>query len=217
MLTYRQPFKGEYPITQRYGETITDPKGHTGIDYACPLRTTILASETGSVAFAGWDNTGFGNCVIIQHADGQATLYAHLSLISVSLGYRVRQGEKIGESGNTGNSTGPHLHFEARHIWNDQKSHFDPMTLPLHSMVDSVNTLKEADAFRRGDTLSVVAPAGAKAFNEDFSRYDVMKKGAEVLYSGETTKRNGYTYCRCYIDCWIAVHDEDTQILDNTE
>lgn len=213
---YRQPFTGSYPISQGYGEADTSAF-HTGIDYACPLRTPILASEAGAVAFAGWDATGYGNCVILRHDDGQATLYAHLSLVSVVVGNRVRQGEKIGESGNTGNSTGPHLHFEARHVWNDPKSHFDPMLLPLHSVADQGSggdQLKEADAFQRGEMLTVVAPAGAKAFNEDFSRYDVLEKGSEVLYSGETTQRNGYTYCRCYIDCWIAVNDHETQILD---
>lgn len=138
MLTYRQPFKGEYPITQRYGETITDPKGHTGIDYGCPEGTPILASADGIVMKAGWDSTGYGNMVNILHAKDRATLYAHLKEVNVYDNQKVKQGDVVGWSGNTGNSTGPHLHFEARTRWNDYNSHFDPMLLPLMSVDDSI-------------------------------------------------------------------------------
>ena len=138
MLTYRQPFKGEYPITQKYGETITDPKGHTGIDYACPEGTPILASADGIVMKAGWDSTGYGNMVLILHAKDRATLYAHLKEVNVYDNQKVHQGDVVGWSGNTGNSTGPHLHFEARTRWNDYNSHFDPMELPLMSVDDTV-------------------------------------------------------------------------------
>lgn len=136
MLTYRQPFAGSYPITQRYGETVTS-SFHTGIDYACPLGTPILASADGVVMAAGWDATGFGNRVIILHDGHHATLYAHLQTVAVFVSQKVQQGDMIGMSGSTGNSTGPHLHFEARSVWHDYKSHFDPMTLPLQSVDDA--------------------------------------------------------------------------------
>ena len=136
MITYRQPFKGDYLITQRYGEKDTSAF-HTGIDYACPHGTQIMASADGVVMFSGWDSTGYGKMVIIQHNDGKATLYAHLAGSGVVLRQKVQQGDIIGLSGNTGNSTGPHLHFEARSKWNDYKSHQDPITyLPLMSMID---------------------------------------------------------------------------------
>ena len=189
MRTYRQPFVGEYPITQGYGETITDPKGHTGIDYGCPYGTPILASSDGIVMFAGWDNTGYGNCVIIMHTADCATLYAHLSSISVWNNQKVHQGDVIGYSGSTGNSTGAHLHFEARTKWNDYKTHFDPMLLPLMTVDDTFHTertLKDADAFEFGETLSIVAPSGAKAFNNDFSAFNVLNPGTEMLYFGDT-------------------------------
>ena len=134
-MNYRQPFEKEYPITQSYGETYTSAF-HTGIDYGCPLGTPILASESGTVFSAGWDNTGYGNCVIIQHKDGNATLYAHLQSIAVKAGQKVKRSQVIGYSGSTGNSTGPHLHFEARKKADDYTSHFDPMTLPLHSSIE---------------------------------------------------------------------------------
>ena len=143
MITYRQPFVGDYPITQRYGETVTDPNGHTGIDYACPVNTPILASADGIVMKAGWDSTGYGNLVIILHAAHCSTLYAHLAECNVYDNQRVCQGDVIGWSGYTGDVVPPgimgaHLHFEVRERWNDYKSHFDPMTLPLMSFVHTL-------------------------------------------------------------------------------
>lgn len=221
MITYRQPFKGDYPISQRYGETITDPKGHTGIDYACPLNTPILASADGIVMKAGWDSTGYGNCVIILHSAHSATLYAHLKECAVYDNQRVKQGDLIGWSGSTGNSTGPHLHFEARDRWNDPKSHKDPMTLPLTTFADNPDTernLKNADTFTEGETLEIVAPMGAKAFYPGFGKHTVYGKGTLVYYTGKAENRdNGYTYMQVIplsAPVWIAVHDNDCQILD---
>ena len=224
---YRQPFAGSYPITQGYGEYIpgvTVGSSHTGIDYGCPLNTPILASESGSVVFAGWDNTGYGNCVIIQHPDGNATLYAHLSMISVTVGQKVSPGQIIGYSGASGNATGPHLHFEARHTWNDYTSHFDPMTLPLHSVVSplppSNESLKGADSFHAGELLKVQNDLGVKAyFSTSFADYCTYPKGTPFYYTGESTvrKSNGLTYMKVVpatFTVWVAVNDGDVQILD---
>ena len=137
MITYRQPFRGEYPITQRYGDKITS-SFHTGIDYGCPSGTEILASADGQVVFSGWDKYGYGFCIIIKHTVNVATLYAHLSKCSVVEGTHVKRGQVIGFSGTTGTVTGPHLHFEARTNWADYKSHFNPMNLPLMSVDDSI-------------------------------------------------------------------------------
>ena len=71
----------------------------------------ILAANSGTVTLAGW-NSGYGNCVIIDHGGGKATLYGHMGAYSVSKGQTVSKGQKIGSVGSTGNSTGPHLHFE---------------------------------------------------------------------------------------------------------
>jgi murein DD-endopeptidase MepM/ murein hydrolase activator NlpD len=84
---------------------------HEGIDWACPVGTAIKASCAGEVVSAGWSN-GYGYCVTIRHSDGKQTRYGHLSKILVSAGEKVTQGEKIALSGNTGRSTGPHVHFE---------------------------------------------------------------------------------------------------------
>ncbi len=84
---------------------------HEGVDWATPTGTAVKASSNGTVVSAGWSN-GYGYCVTIKHANGLQTRYGHLSKILVSSGDKVSQGDKIALSGNTGRSTGPHLHFE---------------------------------------------------------------------------------------------------------
>lgn len=221
MITYRRPFKGEYPITQGYGESITSAF-HTGIDYGCPMGTPILASAEGRVVYAAWDRTGYGNFVIVQHT-ACATCYAHLSDISVKVGQTVHQGELLGHSGTSGNSTGPHLHFEARDRNNQA---FDPVKLPMMSADDTIgqtvsdrNQLKEADQLT--DAVEIVAPAGAWGWSADFDkRQTVFPLGTKLIFTGKTTQRLGYTYCECYpepVKYWVAVHNGTVQILDNRE
>jgi LysM repeat protein len=88
--------------------------GHPGIDIALPEGTGVVASDTGTVTFAGWNIYGFGNLIVVNHGNGYETFYAHLSGISVVPGQIVYQGNVIGSTGNTGNSSGPHIHFEVR-------------------------------------------------------------------------------------------------------
>ena len=230
-MTYRQPFCGDYPITQRYGEVIpgvtVGNKPHTGIDYSCPMRTPILASNDGEVKAAGWDLTGFGFRVILQHPDGRATLYAHLDSISVSVGQKVKQSEEIGLSGQTGKATGPHLHFEARYRWNDYTSHFPPMDLPMMTVEDSILSpgsvvLKGAGAFERGDLVKVQNLLGVKAFFDPGFSYDRVTsypQGTPFFFTGETAVRkdNGLTYMQlvpAQFCVWVAVNDGETQLLD---
>lgn len=84
---------------------------HKGVDWAVPTGTAVRASCGGTVVSAGWAS-GYGYCVTLRHPDGRMTRYGHLSKILVSAGQKVDQNQKIALSGNTGRSTGPHLHFE---------------------------------------------------------------------------------------------------------
>ena len=99
--------------------TFTSPFGyrwgrlHAGIDIAVPEGTPIRAADGGTVAIAGWTG-GYGNYTCVNHGGGVSTCYGHQSRIAVSVGQSVSQGQVIGYSGNTGNSTGPHVHFEVR-------------------------------------------------------------------------------------------------------
>lgn len=87
---------------------------HKAIDIANRSGGTIVAADSGTVAVVGWDSSGYGNRIIIEHGNGSATLYAHLSGTQVQAGQRVNRGDPIGQMGSTGRSTGVHLHFEIR-------------------------------------------------------------------------------------------------------
>lgn len=99
--------------------TITSPFGerwgamHKGIDIGAPMGSPICAAVDGRVSCAEWEN-GYGNVIKIDHGGQMQTIYAHCSSISARVGEFVNQGEKIGEVGSTGRSTGPHVHFEIR-------------------------------------------------------------------------------------------------------
>ncbi|MEO3974697.1 LysM peptidoglycan-binding domain-containing M23 family metallopeptidase [Streptomyces sp. CAU 1734] len=86
---------------------------HTGIDFAVPTGTSVKSVGPGTVVSAGWSGA-YGNEVVIQHTDGKYSQYAHLSSLAVSAGQSVSGGQEIGLAGSTGNSSGPHLHFEIR-------------------------------------------------------------------------------------------------------
>jgi murein DD-endopeptidase MepM/ murein hydrolase activator NlpD len=101
------------PFGYRIHPIFKTRKMHTGIDLAAPSGTPIRAADGGTIVFAGWRG-GYGKTVIVQHGNGLATLYAHLSSIKVGSGQSVGKGDVVGLVGSTGYSTGPHLHFEVR-------------------------------------------------------------------------------------------------------
>jgi murein DD-endopeptidase MepM/ murein hydrolase activator NlpD len=100
-----------YPFEPPYGSY---PHFHTGMDMVEPFGSPIYAVDDGLVALVGSSTQGYGNYVVIAHSGGLDTLYGHLSASLVSVGERVAQGQAVGLEGSTGNSTGPHLHFELR-------------------------------------------------------------------------------------------------------
>jgi len=95
-------------ITQGYWDR------HRAIDIGTWKGAPVLAADSGYVVAAGWDDSGYGRMVVIDHGNGFQTLYAHLQVYYVETGDSVAKGQQIGEVGSTGNSTGPHLHFEIR-------------------------------------------------------------------------------------------------------
>ncbi len=111
--TYIKPLSGGY-LSSKFGYRSFRGGGyHYGMDWACPTGTTIYASSGGTVTRAGWSSS-YGYVVYIQHPGGIETRYAHNSRLLVSKGQTVQQGQAIALSGNTGDSSGPHLHFEYR-------------------------------------------------------------------------------------------------------
>ena len=106
--TYAMPIE-RYTLTSGYGPRWG--RSHTGIDMAAPTGTPIYATDGGTVIRAGYYG-GYGNCIDIDHGNGRVTRYGHCSKLLVNVGEKVYQGQNIALCGSTGNSTGPHLHFE---------------------------------------------------------------------------------------------------------
>lgn len=109
-LNFRNPLNTGI-VTSRYG--LRSRNNHKGIDIGAPTGTPIYAAEDGIVTYVGW-YYGYGNLVKVQHANGYETYYGHCSAFNCSAGDTVSQGDLIAYVGSTGNSTGPHLHFEVR-------------------------------------------------------------------------------------------------------
>ncbi len=111
------PLLNPAKVTSRFGWRTHPLTGsrrfHSGVDIGAPSGAPVVAAGSGTVVSAGW-NGGYGKAVIIQHNDTQQTLYGHLSEVSVQAGQTIAKGTVIGLVGSTGNSTGPHLHFERR-------------------------------------------------------------------------------------------------------
>ncbi|AUM74392.1 DUF5930 domain-containing protein [Paracoccus jeotgali] len=105
------PVKSAFRYTSGFGQRWG--RAHQGVDLAAPVGTPIVAPGEGVVTFAGWQR-GYGNLIKIEHALGTETRYGHLSKIRVKVGQKVSRGALIGDMGNTGRSTGPHLHYEVR-------------------------------------------------------------------------------------------------------
>ena len=155
------PLHGNYPITQIFGENAAvyakyGLPGHNGVDWGCPLYTPVYAAADGTVIRIDYDKDGYGNFIKLQH-DGYITLYAHLSQPKVNLNDKVISGQFIGQSGTTGNSTGPHLHFELRIIGQENNGWYgavDPMPYLTGGIVE---TPVEQVEIKAGDTVTVTA------------------------------------------------------------
>lgn len=131
-----RPFVGQFAVTQVFanlnpmeplgwlyrdgGVGYVEEQGaiqgryHNGTDYGLPCGTPLVACADGTVVFAGWDTTGFGNRISVDHGDGVQTLVGHLQQIDIKVGQKVTRGQHVGLSGTTGNSTGCHTHWSVQ-------------------------------------------------------------------------------------------------------
>jgi len=116
-----QPYISPVDVKYRLGDgfkfrekhpVLGTPRMHYGQDFEVPYGTDVHATGNGTVIEAGWNSMGFGNFVVIDHGYGIRTTYGHLSRINVPKGLKVKRGDLIGQSGNTGTSSGPHLHYQ---------------------------------------------------------------------------------------------------------
>ncbi len=127
-VSFLRPVSG--PIGDGFGAARDGGRTHEGLDFPVPYGTQVGAAGVGTTIFAGYNNGGYGNLVVIQHRLGYTTWYAHLSSITSWVGEQVEGGTRIGYVGSTGYSTGPHLHFEVRRY----DTPVDPMPMLLSTV-----------------------------------------------------------------------------------
>lgn len=226
-MSFRQPFKGDYPITLDFGEPcdgLYKPGEHKGIDFGCPIGTEILASDDGYIIFTGTNPKTYGQYIVISHGNGYVTYYAHLSERKVKQDQHVEKGEVIGLSGSTGNSTGPHLHFEVH----SGSAVIDPKTVLQNVFDADPNTYTpepekpEFEHVQSGFCVVVCDVANVRCHCDMSRVIGTRQKGDVIAVGDEITIWNGLPY-RDYYDptykCWlrIAEHDPWTQIIKNTE
>jgi hypothetical protein len=210
------PFYGNYGKSQTFQEHIDAKKANGwqfyngGDDYLTPNETEILASEKGFVKYFGTDSSpsgGYGNYIILDHGDGLETLYAHLSRIYVEkIGQEVQQGELIGLSGNTGNSTGPHLHFEMRL----NNIPVDP-ELYLNTEIQ-VNPVVE-EKLKKDDIALIMSDVGANIRNPNGEKIGWVDYNQEIYIIGDAQIMNELEYYPVYIMGYIAKKDKLGNII----
>ena len=212
----------QYIITQRFGEKITDPQGHTGIDFYQPIGTPVYAAESGEVIAAGiinnaYGNNQYGNCVLIKHTNKLYTFYAHLSTILVKVGMSVLVGAQIGTVGTTGNVTGPHLHFEVRTApgWN-RANFLDPLQyldIPVEQVIQIPNN--KLNLFKPNEYAMV---ANSILNMRDKPGYDgkqlgQLYQGTRVKICGNSVEKDGLTWYSVQIEGYLASSEGDTILL----
>ena len=231
MISFRQPFKGEYPITLDFGEEWlpTYKKGeHKGIDYGCPLGTPILASADGRVKVRGYEPNGYGYYILIEHKDGSGSLYAHLNRFKVQLHELVDQGDIIGESGSSGKSSGPHLHFEIRTNAISLKTAIDPKT-KLQSFWDPdpepnpIINKPQHPQLQPGWAIVICDEANVRCHCDPTRILGQRKKGFSLWIGEDITEFRGLPY-RSFFDaetmCKLLIAEYDsfgTQIIENSK
>ncbi len=160
---------------------------HEGIDIAGPIGTPIFAADDGIVVRAGWEDTGLGNAVNIRHFDGRVTVYGHNQNVLVRRGQKVNKGQMIGKMGSTGNSSGPHLHFE---IYPSGPRAVDPMRfLPplMAGNIPSQRIVASPTHGRRNDRFDRAKPQfmGRQHLSPSQSMLSELDDSPESVYAAE--------------------------------
>lgn len=214
-----------YIVTQKFGEKITDPEGHTGIDLYQPVGTPVYAAEGGDILAAGiinniYGNSAYGNCILIDHKNGLYTFYAHLNTILVKVGQSVITGAKIGTVGVTGNTTGPHLHFEIRNNpkWN-RKNFIDPELYIGTPQSIIINTdepfLPSLIEFNQGDLAIVANPILNLRNQPGYSGTKIAQlyQNTKVVICGNKIQQDGLTWYPVEIKGYLASKEGNTILL----
>ncbi len=208
-----------YPITLPFGAIYDDDirgsnwnysgKRHNGVDFGCPVGTQVKASADGRVSFCGFDKTGYGYLIKISHTDGSESRYAHLSRLLVSINAYVYAEQPIALSGDSGNVTGAHLHWEYRTA--DKKA-VDPMEY-VDKSSENVNENTKS-VIKVGDRVVIAA---SLVNIRDAAGGDLLGQlhhgaAAEILTDVEVA--NGLRWRKVRSEFWVAEVDaEGTPLL----
>lgn len=211
------PVEG-FPISLGFGEIYGSDvhgdgwnfvgKRHNGVDFACPLATPVRASADGRVAFSGTDSTGYGNLIKIRHNDGSETRYAHLAALGTLKGKFIGQGQVIGLSGDSGNVTGAHLHWEYRTADGEV---VDPMAFLIEPDVNHADENGE-NVDETGENVSgcveIVCAYGANVRKTPGGEKALdLPAGTILKTTGKRAEKNGLTHTQVLIPLWIANFD----------
>ena len=157
------PDRSKYRLSSSFGYR-SDPisgrtKMHTGFDFACKPGNPVYATGDGTVMTVSFDLFNYGNSVVIDHGFGYKTRYAHLKTVFVTEGMKLKRGECLGESGNTGKSTGPHLHYEVMYKGNyvNPVNYFD-LDMPVNEYADMVHKVSEESDNIMGRDIPKIRP-----------------------------------------------------------
>lgn len=181
----RYPFNGSYRITQHFGENPASYsqfglKGHNGIDFGLPTGTEVIATHGGKVIEATSDPTGYGNYIKIED-DKQGSLYAHLQSFKVNVGDQVNEGQVIGISDNTGNSTGPHLHFGYYLFPRDRSNGYSGYIDPLPYLLEQTDDPIVCDKKSVRDMLVSKATKYDEFVSAGYNSVDDVKKAIQDI------------------------------------
>lgn len=157
------PDRSKYRLSSSFGYR-SDPisgktRMHTGFDFACKPGNPVYATGDGTVMTVSFDLFNYGNSVVIDHGFGYKTRYAHLKTVFVTEGMKLKRGECLGESGNTGKSTGPHLHYEVMYKGNyvNPVNYFD-LDMPVNEYADMVHKVSEESDNIMGRDIPKIKP-----------------------------------------------------------
>ena len=215
-----------YIVTQKFGETITDSQGHTGIDLWQPIGTPVYAVEGGDVLAAGiinnsYGNTAYGKCVLINHFNGFYTFYAHLATVLVIKGMSILAGTQIGTVGDTGNVTGPHLHFEVRTNPNWNRVNFiDPEKILTFSNntniieTGKINLLK--NEFKKDEEVKISADLVNMRDNPGYNSNIItqLKKNVKLKIIGDKINKDGLNWYPVEVNGYIAESDGYQNLIE---
>lgn len=214
----RYPFDGTYEITQGFGKADAAVKDlyafHSGIDFALPEGTPVLAVCDGMIQQVGSDEAGYGNYVIVRPNGSVAGyLYGHLSKVAVEQNQYVAEGDVIGYSGNSGLSTGPHLHFEARTQWDKASTAYEPRFSDAVVPTEQEEIFSPIELADNAVSARVVAPSGANLRDDGLNFIGTVSCGVVVELTGEKREDSGIVRRAVIVRGWLAEDDGEDQIL----